>query len=86
MCIHGFIFFQTMSSITSEAPVYFKVSMIDLEGNQNEKRRFSLDRNTATEFASFKKKLLTYFPTLKKGEDVKVFYNGTNLSKYVNLI
>jgi hypothetical protein len=68
-----------MSSNSSEAPVYFKVSMVDLEGNQNEKRRFSLDRNTATEFACFKKKLLTYFPALKKGEDVKVFYNGENI-------
>lgn len=68
-----------MSSISSEAPVYFKVSMIDLEGKQNEKRRFSLDRDTATKFDSFKSKLLTYFPTLKKGEDVKVFYNGKNL-------
>lgn len=68
-----------MSSNSSEKPVYFKVSMIDLEGNQNEKRRFSLDRNSSTEFSTFKKKLLTYFPTLKKGQDVKVFYCGTKI-------
>jgi hypothetical protein len=69
-----------MSSKSSETPVYFKVSMVDLEGNQNEKRRFSLDRNAAMEFDSFKTKVLTYFPALKKGEDVKVFYYGKHKS------
>jgi len=70
-----------MDEHSSDPPVSFKVSVVDLAGVQQEKRRFSIDRDSATKFWALKGKLKTYFPQLETGQSIKVVYKG-NFIKY----